>query len=148
MRAKVLVAVSPLLALAAAGCTTLPVRYEVREPIQTRPGPSGIAVYDVDCDEVITSSQSCRVHGVPLQVRVLGLFYVPPQAYRRWSRYHERVQEIAQQNGCPALAIRMSPPASRVEEPIGALCIDPGPAAGVVAVAPPGMMVLPAPPGH
>jgi hypothetical protein len=147
MHAKALVTFTSLCALAGIGCSGLAVRYEAREPIQTRPGPAGIAVYDVECDEVIMSSANCRVRGVPLQVRVLGLFFVPPKAYRRWDRFHEAVQALAQENGCPAVAIRVSPPMSRGDEPVGALCIDPqGPGAAVMG-APPQMVGAP-PPGH
>lgn len=88
-----------------------------------------VPVYEVQCQPQVNSPADCTYQGGPMGFKVTGLFRVPPKALANWGRYRVRVIETAAGYGCPAIALRATPPAASDGTAVGAFCIDPSAAA-------------------
>ena len=72
-------------------------------------------------------SISCTHQGQPMpRWTELGVFHAAPMARNHWDQYRSEVIAKAQAQGCPAVAVRTSPPTQNQQgEAIGAFCIQP-----------------------
>lgn len=109
-------------------------------------GPSGKAnpsaqAFDIECKDTFEDSGgstalgsragsysvSCTYQGKALPWKTLGVFHAAPAAAGSWDKYRAAVLKKARAKGCPAVAIRTTPPTENQEgEATGAFCVDPG----------------------
>jgi hypothetical protein len=109
--------------LSLSGCGGMTVPYEgAHGPKKAR---ADIPVYDIDCRDPVQSPADCTFNGGPLQWQSIGLFRVPSKAIGKWSTYRSKVQDVAAQQGCTAVALRKFAPAHTDGNAIGAFCVDP-----------------------
>jgi hypothetical protein len=75
--------------------------------------------------QVGTYTVACTEDGKPMSGKVIGLFRAAPLAAGKWDQYRTKVTAKARKQGCPAVAVRKSPPTKNEEgEAIGAFCVQ------------------------
>lgn len=84
---------------------------------------SDITFYEIDCREPTLQPQDCTYNGAAMPWQALGVFRAPKKSFSDWGKYRGRVADTAANNGCPAVAIRRSPPFQG--DAIGAFCVNP-----------------------